>query len=154
MLLHSEAVEELLEACDIEYNQETEEQLTVFLTALKLYDTRNRTYRNIWETYGALSNLLRAATKVDREMEIWWHSTGNGVAGNPLLHKEALDDAFDAINYLTFFIRCVRAGNITGSRRHRPEDPHASPSTVLGDMLDVTAYDERQVILAEQDMDN
>lgn len=140
MVLNPDAampVEELLAACGIEENEENIDQLAVFLTALKLFDDRNRTYRNIWETYGALSNLLRAATKVDREMEIWWHQ---GLE-NPLLHKEALDDAFDAINYLVFFIRCVRSGNITGSKRARPV------------VADEVSYNERQMILAEQDMD-
>ena len=124
-------LDELLEACGIEYNEEVVEQIAVFLTALKLYEERNRTYRNIWETYGALNNLLRAATKVDRSMEIWWHSRDP----NPLLHKDNLDDAIDAINYLVFFIRCVRSGNITGSKRARPVDPDG-PAAVLGSMLD------------------
>lgn len=115
------SVSALFEAIGVEDTEENLDQLAVLLAALKLFDERNRTYRNIWETYGALSNLLRAATKVDREMEIWWHSSG-GPSGNPLLHKEALDDAFDALNYLVFFIRCVRQGNITGSKRARPVD--------------------------------
>ena len=127
MVLNPDAarpLEELLAACSIDFNDETVEQVAVFLTALKLFDQRNKTYRNIWETYGALSNLLRSATKVDRAMEIWWHdSSGNG---NPLLHKDNLDDAFDALNYLVFFIRCVRSGNITGSKRARPMDPDAT----------------------------
>lgn len=110
----------LLEACGIEENEETTEQLAVFLAALKLFEDRNKTYRNIWETYGALSNLLRSATKIDRAMEIWWHDQSDN--GNPLLHKDNLDDAFDALNYLVFFIRCVRSGNITGSARHRPNE--------------------------------
>lgn len=124
-------VENLFAACGIEQNDENIEQLAVFLTALKLFDERNRTYRNIWETYGALSNLLRAATKVDREMEIWWHSSSLDCLG----HKEALDDAFDALNYIVFFIRCVRNGNITGSKRARPVDPNGAAS-VLNGMLD------------------
>ena len=130
-----EPLEELLELCEIDYNEETVEQVTVFLTALKLFDERNRTYRNIWETYGALSNLLRSATKVDRAMEIWWHDGAEN--GNPLLHKDNLDDAFDALNYLVFFIRCVRAGNITGSKRARPMDADEldPPSKVLNEML-------------------
>jgi len=117
-------MEELLEAFGIEPNEEVQEQLMVFLTALRLFDERNRVYRNVWETYGALSNLLRSATKVDRAMEIWWHDQGDN--GNPLLHKDNLDDAFDALNYLVFFIRCVRAGNITGSTRARPMAPEES----------------------------
>lgn len=134
MVLNPDAampIEELFAACGIEESDENIEQLAVFLTALKLFDDRNRTYNNIWETYGALSNLLRAATKVDREMEIWWHSAAPDCLG----HKEALDDAFDALNYIVFFIRCVRAGNITGSKRARPVDPNGAASA-LTSMLD------------------
>lgn len=120
-----ESVEEVLNHYGIECTQETRAQFEVFMRALKLFDERNRTYRNVWETYGALSNLLRAATKVDREMEIWWHSADPG--HNPLQHKESLDDAYDALNYLVFFIRCVGALNITGSKRPRPVDPNVAP---------------------------
>ncbi len=110
------AVENVLEAFGIDCNEGVQDQLIVFLTAVKIFDDRDKVYGDTWTTYGALNNLLRAATKVDRSMEIWWHDQG----GNPLMHKDNLDDAIDAINYLAFFIRCVRAGNITGSKRFRP----------------------------------
>lgn len=113
-----ESLEEVLDTFGIEATDDVKEQLVIFLTALRIYDERGKIYGDTWTTYGALNNLLRAATKVDRSMEIWWHDGSNN--GNPLMHKDNLDDAIDAINYLVFFIRCVRAGNITGSKRARP----------------------------------
>ena len=40
----------------------------------------------------------------------WWEADGD----YPALHKDALDDAFDLINYVTFFVQCARDGNISG----------------------------------------
>jgi hypothetical protein len=113
-----ESMEEVLAAFGVEPTTEVQDQLLVFLTALKIFDERDKVYGDTWTTYGGLNNLLRAATKVDRSMEVWWHDSSHN--GNPLMHKDNLDDAIDAINYLAFFIRCVRSGNITGSPRQRP----------------------------------
>lgn len=130
-----ESLEEVLEGFGIEATPDVEEQFIILLTALKIYSDRGKIYGDTWTTYGALNNLLRAATKVDRSMEIWWHDQSEN--NNPLMHKDNLDDAIDAVNYLVFFIRCVRAGNITGSKRERPIDVDAldPPSKVLSDML-------------------
>lgn len=127
------AVEDVLEAFGIDINDGTQDQLLVFLTALKIFDERDKVYGDTWTTYGGLNNLLRAATKVDRSMEIWWHDSSHN--GNPLMHKDNLDDAIDAINYLAFFIRCVRSGNITGSKRARPM---VGDAAVLNSMLDAS----------------
>jgi hypothetical protein len=81
---------------------------------------RTTAYGLVWRRFGALSNLLNSARKVERLMEAWWHHqddyevVGDDGIPRPLLHKDALDDAFDAINYLAFFIQCARQGNITG----------------------------------------
>lgn len=80
-----------------------------------LYSQRSQAYGQVWRNYGALANLLNATRKVDRLMNIWWRST------KPSIHKDALDDAFDAINYLVFFIRSAREGNFTGVAPERPD---------------------------------
>lgn len=66
---------------------------------------------------GALSNLQNAARKVDRLLAAWT----NGLDSPPLMHKDALDDAFDAINYLGFFIRNARLLNLFGNRTPMPD---------------------------------
>ena len=89
--------------------------MEVFEEATGLYVVRSRSYGQVWRNYGALSNLLSAARKVDRTMETWWHQQ------TPVMHKDALDDAMDAINYLNFFVRNAREGNITGQTPDRPD---------------------------------
>lgn len=105
-----------LEAEGIAVTPDTIEQLRVLTECVRLYDSRGRSYGQVWKQYGALASLLNAARKVDRLMAIWWHST-RGAA----LHKDALDDAYDCINYMTFFMRLAIRGNITGTAPTRPE---------------------------------
>lgn len=80
---------------------------------------RTASYGLAWQRYGALSNLVNAARKVERLMGIWWDGNKGEI---PALHKDALDDALDAINYLQFFITCARDGNLTGNRRELPDE--------------------------------
>lgn len=93
-----------------EHAQAAVEHAQTLEEAAKVMLGRTASYGLVWRQYGALSNLLNAARKIERLMEAWWH--GNGEA--PALHKDNLDDAIDAINYLAFFIQCARAGNLTG----------------------------------------
>ena len=85
------------------------------MEALNIYRQRGLSYGEVWRQYGATANLVQAARKIDRLMEMWWHNPDGAVA----LQKDALDDAFDALNYLVFFIRLARDGNITGSAPDR-----------------------------------
>lgn len=92
-------------------------QMNVLMHCARIYDQRSAAYGQVWRQHGALSNLLSAARKIDRLMEVWYHSPDGAKA----LHKDALDDAYDAINYLAFFIRNAQAGNLTGYRPERPD---------------------------------
>lgn len=102
-------------------NLESEDdgQASVFVEALKIYSSRSHAYGEVWKQYGAMSNLLNAARKIDRLMNSWWHEDKD-IESVPILHKDALDDAFDALNYLAFFIRSAREGNLTGAKPTRP----------------------------------
>ena len=101
----------------VEHAQTLDEASTLMLN-------RTVSYGVVWRRFGALSNLLNAARKVERLMESWWDEVGESfdIVGDdgkrvtrlPALHKDNLDDAFDAINYLAFFIQCARNANITG----------------------------------------
>lgn len=99
---------------------EVRKQLEVFVEALRIFESRNAAYGDVWMQYGALSNLLSVARKVDRTMEAWWHDSPGEL---PVMHKDALDDAIDLINYAVFFIRNARDGNVTGCAPDRPEVP-------------------------------
>lgn len=92
------------------------EQQKIFDEALDVFIERNGNYRDTWKQYGALSQLVRGAQKVDRLMAVWWH------AENPdALKPAAIDDAIDAINHLVFFIRCARDANFYGEAPERPD---------------------------------
>lgn len=82
------------------------------------YFVRNQKYKGTWQQYGALSQLVRAAQKIDRLMAVWWYDIDEDRAP---LTEEDLDDAQDAINHLLFFMRCARAGNLTGVLPNRPD---------------------------------
>lgn len=101
------------EACEPEY---LDGQLAVLMEAHAVYRQRSASYGAVWQHYGAQSNLLSAARKVDRLMEMWWHNPDGAKA----LQKDATDDAIDAINYLSFFVRNARDGNISGQAPERP----------------------------------
>lgn len=89
--------------------EDNEDQFHVFREALSVYEQRSAIYGDVWQRYGALNNLVRAATKIDRLMAIWYHTDHK-----PTASTGTLDDAIDALNYLVFFIRLAREGNVTG----------------------------------------
>lgn len=91
-------------------------QSEVFDKAQAIYEERNLKYKNTWRQYGALAQLVRAAQKIDRVMAVWWHEKGER---SPLTLAD-LDDAYDAINHLAFFIRLATEGDITGDPPERP----------------------------------
>jgi hypothetical protein len=109
MHYHTEEEQRALLLLDPEHAQAAVKHAQTLDEAASVMLHRTASYGLVWRRFGALSNLLNAARKVERLMEAWWH--GNG---EPALHKDALDDAFDAINYLSFFVQCAREGNITG----------------------------------------
>lgn len=115
-----------------EFSKEDGEQLEVLHQVFEKYCERNAKYHDTWKQYGALSQLVRSANKVDRLMEVWWHSQ-EGIGWTSATHQELdemLDDAIDAINHLVFFVRAARAGNITGST---PSRPHTHEFMVFSD---------------------
>lgn len=117
-------LDELREWCDdldFPITDDNAEHLGVLLEAMDLYVERSEAYGQVWKQYGALNNLVRLATKVDRLMKVWWHNVTSSKAGHPsAIHKSNLDDALDAINYDIFFVRAARLGNFTGAPPDRP----------------------------------
>jgi hypothetical protein len=99
--------------------EDAKDHFDVFIDAERIYEERSLMYGEVWKQYGALNNLVRAATKIDRLMAVWYHEGGTDSV--VALHKDSLDDAYDALNYINFFIRCAKEGNITGSPPARPQ---------------------------------
>lgn len=124
-----EVLKKVFELLSLDNTQENRDQFEALMEPMVIFAERGKVYGDNWKFYGALNNLVRAATKVDRTMAIWWHDYADKYLASDSareLHKDALDDAFDAINYLTFFIRLVREGNITGDQPIRPAIVQAS----------------------------
>jgi hypothetical protein len=117
------AVNVVLEHFGIDSTADNNWQLLTCLEAVKVYSDRTRAYGQVWQQYGALANLLNAARKADRLMAVWWTEEEEYVGnGQPVLHKDAMDDAIDLINYTVFFMRAARAGNLMGQVPQRPAD--------------------------------
>lgn len=118
------AARTLLRELNIEESADNIAQFMVFLGALKVYNDRTTAYGQVWKQYGALSNLLSVARKVDRMMALWWHKAEEVLDEHgkvkPLLHKDNLDDAVDLLNYCVFFIRNASASNLYGNEPRRP----------------------------------
>lgn len=99
----------MLEILGMEYNVENTAQLEIMLEALTIYDERSRMYGDQWKGSGAEDNLGNALRKVKRQR----HQLGGNLEVSAL-RKGGDDDAIDAVNYLVFFIRNLRAGNVSG----------------------------------------
>lgn len=89
------------------------EHMMVFCEALEIYEERTVKYGQAWRRRGWLGNIMNLFNCVDRLDGFWWRKD----TPDPMIREsvdQALDDAFDAINYLIFFIRNVRARNRSG----------------------------------------
>jgi hypothetical protein len=88
------------------------DQLAVMLEAMVVMDNREAVYRDIWRNTGGVQNLKDAKKKVMRQLSV----LSTLVPGNPkpVLQKDHLDDAIDAINYLVFAVRNIRQINFDG----------------------------------------
>lgn len=91
---------------------------------LGTYVDRNGKYKGAWKQYGALSQLVRAANKIDRLMAVWWFEPDPEAmdqAQRVPMDPADLDDAIDCINHLLFFLRNAQSGNLFGNPPSRPD---------------------------------
>lgn len=110
-----------LEGIGLDGTEDNREHLDVLVRCLLTYSSREQVYGAAWRQYGAVSNVLSMARKVDRIMNEWWAALVRGEVRDR--DGEELDDAVDLINYTVFFLRNVRDGNISGSMPDRPQHP-------------------------------
>jgi hypothetical protein len=87
------------------------DQLVAALEALEIEPTEEmlnqaQMYGQAWKRLGALNNLTRMATKVERLLEQFWHREDNRNGAD-------LDDAVDLLNYDAFFMRQAIEGEWT-----------------------------------------
>lgn len=86
-------------------------QFDVLMDVMDLYVAREGIHGGAWKRLGALNNLARLATKVERLLNQFWYKQAerNGDEDVP-----DMDDAYDAISYAVFVIR--QAGNSEWTR--------------------------------------
>lgn len=116
-----DSLRDVLDYYGVSLDGETGAIFGVLMDVVKKFNERNRVYGGVWRQYGALNNLIRAATKVDRLVALWWHGSEELVGRRVDVHKDFDDDAIDGIAYLAFATILARAGDWTGRAPRRPE---------------------------------
>lgn len=99
------AAKDFLKAIGVTPTASTLDQLGVFAEALRLFEDRNNGpsgYNDLWKQYGWEDNLVHMRSKLGRVRQRFDTDGGD---------NQDLDDAHDLLNYTTFFIRNVLAGN-------------------------------------------
>lgn len=99
---------------EVEQDDETRHYFETMAQAMILFAERGKAYGSSWNRHGALGNLLKLDIKNTRLMNAYWFAD-EGAA--PPEHKDAADDALDAINYAAFFYTCQERGNMRGRNR-------------------------------------
>lgn len=89
-----------------------QEQMVVFYECLRLFEERNTRYKDLWKADGWRGSLFSLKHKVKRLWQQFWIDNAKDKGTK---EKPELDDAYDAINYIAFFIRNVQANNENGS---------------------------------------
>ena len=102
---------ELLRHYRITISQSNLEQLGIFLSALEIMDEREKRYKELWKKDGWKGNLFHVKSKFMRMWQQFWIDEGRSEVEG----KSELDDAYDLLNYVAFFLRNYNENNEKGS---------------------------------------
>lgn len=102
----SDNVRLILELLEVEFTEDNYAIMSMFVRAYQIYIERSKVHGTAWKRRGALNNLVRAATKLERVEEVYWYPDNVPFDNIDL----DLDDAFDALNYVAFFITQAERG--------------------------------------------
>ena len=105
--VEKDQLEAALVALDIEPTEEVMRQFLMFVVAIKVFEKKDKAYGSAWRKLGALNNLTRMATKVERLLEMFWHKQ------TWMTEDPDLDDAIDLLNYGGFFMQQAVDGEWT-----------------------------------------
>jgi hypothetical protein len=83
-------------------------QQQIFDRALRIYAKRNERYKDNWRRFGWRGCLFRIRERTERLWDTYWQGGSAGLEAD-------LDDAYDLLNFVAFFIRAVEEGNRGGS---------------------------------------
>lgn len=81
----------------------------IFLQCLKIRAERQVKYGENWKKFGWNDSLFHMRSKLSRLFEMFWRGSEGG-------EEADLDDAYDEINYATFFIMNVQDDNPDGKQ--------------------------------------
>lgn len=87
----------------------------IMMDALRIFEERNRLYKDNWRRQGWRSPLFDLRRKVERVWDVFWDGKGGPDAD--------VDDALDAINFGAILVRAIREGNRDGYWWSRTEVP-------------------------------
>lgn len=96
-----------------ELDKSNMEQFEVLMEALRIYEDRNRKYKDNWRRQGWRSCLFDLRRKVERVWDVFWSATPRAKA--PDAFDPDLDDALDVINFAALVTRSVREGDRDGA---------------------------------------
>lgn len=80
-----------------------------FFRAIAIFASREDRYRNGWQARGWKGNMADISRKADRMKSMFWKGDYDPSSGG-----DVLDDAYDLLNYVAFFLRNAGAGNKFG----------------------------------------
>lgn len=114
-----DAIEYLFKAFNWSEDEDNVAHFRFFLRCMEIRQSRDSKYHGAWKRFGALNNLVRAATKCERLLSQFWYGPspvpdpdGQTVGGPP-----DLDDAPDAANFLAFFVIQAERGEWKKEKR-------------------------------------
>lgn len=108
----SHVVDVIIDALDLPASVDSADQVTTMLRALEIYGKKDRLYGSAWKRLGALNNLTRMSTKVERLLEMYWHQDNHRLSAESSVVVD-LDDAYDLLNYSCFFVAQASKGQWT-----------------------------------------
>jgi hypothetical protein len=88
-------------------------QMAVFMKALRIYEQRQEQHGDaVWKASGWRGMLVDMRKKLDRCWFRYWNQDNQMTPKEE--YTDALDSAYDLLNFTAFFIRQVEAGNRDG----------------------------------------
>lgn len=83
------------------------DQMAEYLAAFHIFIQRNEKYKDLWKDYGWMDSLTHVRSKAMRMIRKFWRD-------NPESDEINLDDSYDLVNYVVFFIRNFKEKNKWG----------------------------------------
>lgn len=106
--MSDETTKEFLVRFGINPTEDLVDQVKIFVECLSLRQDRGARYGDTWKVRGYKGSLWMMDHKMLRLWEQWMKNTPDEDNDS----REYLDDAYDLINYVCFFIQNVHAGRM------------------------------------------